>query len=76
VVGATSTTAQPLAILSCDATLIGEEIYAAEAYLASAPSAKARLLSQDALRTVFIVALVLLLLVQPLLAMFGIQISL
>lgn len=76
IAGATSTNAQPLAILSCEATLIGEEIYAAEAYLASAPSAQARLITQDVLRTVVIAAIIILVVAQPLLAMFGIRISL
>jgi hypothetical protein len=75
IAGATSTNAQPLAILSCDATLIGEEIYAVEAYLASAPSAQARLVTHDVLRTVVIVVIIVLMIAQPLLALFGIRIS-
>ncbi|MBC8077284.1 MAG: hypothetical protein H7Y32_14505 [Chloroflexales bacterium] len=54
----TSTTALPLLYLSAQATLIGEELYAAEAYLASTPVPQARLLTQDVLRTAVIVLLV------------------
>ena len=52
-------------------TLIGEEIYAAEAYLARSPAPLARLLTQDALRTVIIIAIILLMI----LAALGLQIS-
>lgn len=58
--GATTTTALPLVYLAADGALIGEEIYAAEAYLARTPGPAARLLTQDALRTVVIVAIVVL----------------
>lgn len=64
--GVTSAAAQPLAALSCDATLIGEEIYAAEAYLSNMPSAQSRLVTQDALRTVVIVVIVILALLSAL----------
>src|SRR5690349_20641263 len=64
--GATSTTAQPLAILTGTGTLIGEEIYAAEAYMATGPVSQARLLVQDALRTVVILTLVILMLLSSL----------
>ncbi|MFO7170567.1 MAG: hypothetical protein DIU80_021270 [Chloroflexota bacterium] len=60
--GATTTTALPLVYLTAEGALIGEEIYAAEAYLARAPAPQARLLTQDALRTVAIVAIVVLVL--------------
>ena len=53
-------------------TLIGEEIYAAEAYLARSPAPLARLLTQDTLRTVIIIAIILLMF----LAAVGLQISL
>jgi hypothetical protein len=56
--GATTTTALPLVYLTAEGTLIGEEIYAAEAYLARTPAPQARLLTQDTLRTVVIIALV------------------
>lgn len=69
--GATTTTALPLVYLSTDATLIGEEIYAAEAYLAHAAAPQARLLTVDTLRTVIIVAIVVL----ALLAASGLPIS-
>ncbi|HWQ12855.1 MAG TPA: DUF6754 domain-containing protein [Roseiflexaceae bacterium] len=58
--GATTTTALPLVYLAADGALIGEEIYAAEAYLARSPAPQARLLTQDALRTAVIVAIVIL----------------
>ncbi|MCS7158774.1 MAG: hypothetical protein N0A16_13765, partial [Blastocatellia bacterium] len=60
VAGATTSTALPLMYLTADGTLIGEEVYAAEAYLARAPEAQGRLLTHDALRTVVIVAIVVL----------------
>lgn len=55
VAATTASTALPLFILSADATLIGEELFAAEAYLANTPAPQARLLTQDLLRTVVIV---------------------
>jgi hypothetical protein len=64
--GATSTTAQPIAILTGTGTLIGEEIYAAEAYLGTEPGSQARLLVQDALRTVVILTLLILMLLSSL----------
>jgi len=70
--GATTTTALPLAYLTSEGTLIGEEIYAVEAYLARSPAPLARLLTQDGLRTVIIVAIVALLALTAL----GIQIPL
>lgn len=60
--GTTTTVALPLVYLTADGTLIGEEIYAAEAYLARSPAPMARLLTQDTLRTVVIVAIILLML--------------
>lgn len=59
--GAATTTALPLLYLSTDATLIGEEIYAAEAYLSRSATAQARLLTIDQLRTVIIIAIAVLL---------------
>ncbi|HEX9442435.1 MAG TPA: DUF6754 domain-containing protein [Roseiflexaceae bacterium] len=70
--GATTTTALPLIYLTADGALIGEEIYAAEAYLARSPAPLARLLTQDALRTVVIVAILVLLL----LTVFGLTLPL
>jgi hypothetical protein len=58
--GATTTTALPLVYLAADGALIGEEIYAAEAYLARSPAPHARLLTHDALRTAVIVVIVIL----------------
>lgn len=57
-VGTTNSLALPLMVLTTPATLIGEEIYAAEAYVAPAGPAQARLLTQDTLRTAVIVLLV------------------
>ena len=62
IAGATTTTALPLAYLTADGVLIGEEIYAAEAYLSRAPAPQARLLTLDALRTAVIVAIIVLML--------------
>lgn len=56
--GATATTPQPLIYLTSEGALIGEEIYAAEAYLSRATAPQARLLTQDTLRTVVILAVV------------------
>ncbi len=39
--------------------MIGEELFAAEAYLASSAAAQARLLTQDALRRVIVLLIVL-----------------
>ncbi|NWF80420.1 MAG: hypothetical protein HXY37_10285 [Chloroflexi bacterium] len=58
VAGTTSSAGLPLMILTTPATVIGEEIYAAEAYLAPPGPAQARLLTQDVLRTAVIVLLV------------------
>lgn len=55
VAGTTGTVALPLMQLTTPNTLIGEEIFAAESYLTPQPSAQARLLTQDVLRTVAIV---------------------
>jgi hypothetical protein len=57
VAGTTGSVALPLMMLSTPATLVGEEIFAAEAYLAPAGPAQARLLTQDTLRTAVIVLL-------------------
>jgi hypothetical protein len=70
--GATTTTGLPLIYLTADGALIGEEIYAAEAYLARSPAPLARLLTQDTLRTVVIAAILILLLIRA----SGVQFSL
>ena len=57
--GTTTLAATPGLMLSTDATLIGEELYAAEAYLAQTMTARARLLTQDMLRTFVIVLIIL-----------------
>lgn len=59
IAGATSTAALPIMILSTPHTLIGEEIFAAEAYLSDNPASDARLRTQDALRTMVIMLIVL-----------------
>jgi hypothetical protein len=58
--GATTTTALPLIYLAADGALIGEEIYAAEAYLSRTPAPLGRLLTHDALRVGVIAAIVIL----------------
>ncbi|NNJ10504.1 hypothetical protein EKD04_009205 [Chloroflexales bacterium ZM16-3] len=58
VAGATSSAALPLMLLSTPSALIGEEIFAAEAYLASDPVAQSRLMTQDGLRTVVIILII------------------
>lgn len=58
VAGATSSTALPLMVLTTPSTLIGEEIFAAEAYLTSDPTAQSRLMTQDVLRTVVILLII------------------
>lgn len=58
VAGTTSPAGLPLMILSTDSTLIGEEIFAAEAYLSSAAAPQARLMTQDALRTVILLLII------------------
>lgn len=50
VAAATSLSALPVLTISADATLIGEELFAAEAYLTDDSRPKARLLTHDALR--------------------------
>lgn len=62
--GTTVTAAQPLVYLASDKALIGEEIYAAEAFLTQSSIPVARLLVQDILRTVVIVALVVIVIVR------------
>ena len=53
----TSLAALPVLTLSADTTLVGEELFAAEAYLSDASAPKARLLAQDALRWTVLVLL-------------------
>jgi hypothetical protein len=66
---ATSLSALPVLTLSADTTLVGEELFAAEAYLSQSSSPKARLLTQDALRWTLL-ALLLVGLIWQLLALF------
>jgi hypothetical protein len=54
VAGSANSTGLPLMALTTPATLLGEEIFAAEAYLSRAAQPQARLLTQDLLRTVAI----------------------
>lgn len=55
VIGATNPTAMALALLSTPTPLIGEEIYAVDAYLAPTREPAARLMAHDFLRTAVIV---------------------
>jgi hypothetical protein len=57
VAGATTSAALPLMLLTTPSTLIGEEIFAAEAYLAADTTSQSRLMTQDTLRTAVIVLL-------------------
>lgn len=54
----TSLSALPALTLSTSATLVGEELYAAEAYLSEAAAPKARLLTLDALRWLVVLLIV------------------
>lgn len=56
--GTTSVAALPVMVLSTPSTLIGEEVFAAEAYLSDSAAPQARLMTQDLLRTGIIVLLV------------------
>lgn len=56
--GSATLSSLPLLYLSTDATLIGEELFAVEAYLASTSVPRARLLTQDVLRTAVILILI------------------
>lgn len=58
VAGTASSLALPLMLLTTPSTLIGEEIFAAESYLTPDRGARARLLTQDWLRTAAILLLV------------------
>jgi hypothetical protein len=57
VAGTANSTGLPLMVLTTPAALIGEEIFAAEAYLSRAAQPQARLMTQDLLRTVAILLL-------------------
>ncbi|MEM8529901.1 MAG: DUF6754 domain-containing protein [Chloroflexota bacterium] len=72
IAGSTTSQSLPLVYLSTEGALIGEEIFAAEAYLSRSPAPQARLMTQDVLRTVVIITLIILLL----LAIAGIPITL
>ncbi len=56
--GAATLSALPSLALSTDATLIGEELFAFEAYLTASNAPKARLLTQDALRRAVVLLIV------------------
>lgn len=58
VAGAVSPIALPVLFLTTRLVLIGEEIFAADAYLASSPTPQARLLTQDFLRTLIILLII------------------
>lgn len=57
--GTTSANALPGMLLSTQGTLIGEEIFAAEAYLSDEPTPRARLITQDVLRTMVILLILI-----------------
>ena len=72
VIGTTNPTGASLMILTSDHALIGEEIFAAEAYLTNDPAPQARLLTQDLLKTTVILLIVfgvVYALVQPMLGL-------
>ncbi len=72
VAGTTSPAALPVMFLSCQDTLIGEEIFAAEAYLSDAAPSQSRLMTHDLLRTTIILLIlggVVYSLAQPLLGL-------
>lgn len=56
--GSTSLSALPALTLSTTATLVGEELFAAEAYLAETDAPKARLLTLDALRWLVVLLII------------------
>lgn len=58
VLGTTSMNALPLMVINTQTTLIGEEVFAAEAYLSDSAPPQARLMTQDILRTVVIILIV------------------
>lgn len=64
IAAATSLAALPGLALSADHTLIGEELFAAEAYISQTSAPKARLLTHDALRWLIVVLLVVGLIIQ------------
>ena len=56
--GAVTLSALPALTLSTDATLIGEELFALEAYLTPNEASKARLVTQDTLRGVIVLLII------------------
>ncbi len=70
VAAATNLSALPVLTLSTAATLVGEELWAAEAYVAGTPLPQARLMTQDALRRTVLVILMLGMLYQLAVALF------
>jgi hypothetical protein len=71
IAGTDSTIQLSFFMVACDYTLIGEELYTASAYLTDDHRVKASMYAQDVIRLL----LVVLLLVLPLLALFGINLS-
>jgi hypothetical protein len=59
IIGAASMTALPVMVLNTPSTVIGEEVFAAESYLSDAPEPRARLMTQDILRSVLILFIVI-----------------
>lgn len=58
IAAATTTSALPVLTLSADQTLVGEELFAAEAYLSDTASSRARLVSHDWLRWLIVALLI------------------
>lgn len=58
-IGTTTPAGLPLSFLSTRSVLIGEEVFAADAYLATVPGPQARLITQDFLRAILILVIVL-----------------
>jgi hypothetical protein len=58
VAGSANSASLPLMMLTTASTLIGEEIFAAEAYLAAESTTQSRLMTQDLLRTVVIMLVI------------------
>jgi hypothetical protein len=58
IIGTTSVDALPVTMINTPYTLLGEEVFAAEAYLTEEKAPQARLVTQDTLRTVVILLII------------------
>jgi len=72
VAGTDAVTQLPFFVVTCDYTLIGEELYAASAYLSKEPLLTASIKGQDQMKLLIMVAMILL----SLLSVFGVNITL